>query len=97
GPYADLRDREGFLESARRARLLGFDGKWCLHPDQIAWAEEAFSPTAQEIAEAERVLSAHAEATAEGRGAVALGAAMVDEASRKMAEQVLARARRPQS
>ena len=44
GPYADYRDRQGFLESARRAAAFGFEGKWCIHPDQVPWANEVFSP-----------------------------------------------------
>jgi citrate lyase subunit beta/citryl-CoA lyase len=93
GPYADYRDLDGFLESARRARLLGMDGKWCIHPSQIAPANEQFTPPADQVARAERTLAAYEEAVAVGRGAATLDGAMIDEASRKMAARLLARAR----
>jgi citrate lyase beta subunit len=93
GPYADTRDREGFIESARRAALLGFEGKWCIHPDQVPWANEAFSPTPDELAEAERILAAWRGAAEQGAGAVAIDGRMIDEASRRMAESVTARGR----
>lgn len=93
GPYANFRDRDGYLESARRARALGFDGKWCIHPNQIEWANQAFTPTQDQYERAERVLDAYREATAAGLGAAVLDGKMIDEASRKMAEQIAARGR----
>lgn len=92
GPYADIRDREGFVESARRAAAFGFEGKWCVHPDQVPWANEVFSPTRTEVAEAREILDAWRAAVEDGRGAAALDGRMIDEASRRMAEGVLARA-----
>lgn len=93
GPYVDFGDRDGYVESARRALRLGFDGKWCIHPNQIEWASEVFTPTAEQVELAERLLSAYEEATAAGRGAAAFEGKLIDEASRKMAERILARAR----
>jgi citrate lyase beta subunit len=93
GPYVDFSDREGYEESAVRAKLLGFDGKWCIHPNQIPWANEVFSPTADEVADAMRVLAAYAEAVEAGRGAIALDGKLIDEASRKVAERTVERAR----
>jgi citrate lyase beta subunit len=93
GPYADIRDRKGFIESAQRASLLGFEGKWCIHPDQVPWANEAFSPTPEQLAEAEEILEAWRAATEQGKGAAAVDGRMIDEASRRMAESVTARAR----
>jgi citrate lyase beta subunit len=93
GPYADIRDREGFVESARRAAALGFEGKWCIHPDQVPWANDVFSPTDEQVAEAEAILAAWREAADDGRGAAAFDGRMIDEASRRMAESVVARRR----
>jgi len=93
GPYVDFNDREGYVESARRAQLLGFDGKWCIHPNQIEWANAVFTPSADEFDYAERLLEAYREATDAGRGAVVFDGKMIDEATRKMAERVAARGR----
>ena len=93
GPYVDFHDRDGYLESARRAKLLGFDGKWSVHPNQIEWAAAEFTPSRELYEEAERVLAAYAEATAAGRGAAVLDGKMIDEATRKLAEQLAARGR----
>jgi citrate lyase subunit beta / citryl-CoA lyase len=92
GPYAQIRDADGFRQVARRSRTLGFDGKWALHPDQIELCNEIFSPSPEEFDRASRILSAYAEATDGSRlGAVMFEGEMIDEASRKMAEQVVAR------
>lgn len=93
GPYADYRDLEGLRRAAMRARALGYDGKWCIHPSQIAVINEVFTPTEEEIAWAKEVLRAFHEAERERRGATALGSTMIDAASLRMAESTLARAR----
>jgi citrate lyase beta subunit len=93
GPYVDYSDRDGYVESALRAKLLGFDGKWCIHPNQIPWANDVFSPTAEEIAAAQLILDAYAEAVGSGRGAISLDGKLVDEASRTVAERTLERGR----
>jgi len=94
GPYAQIRDPEGFRVVARRSQLLGFDGKWALHPDQIELCNEIFSPAIEDYERAERILDAYAKGTGEGgRGALVFEGEMIDEASRKMAEQVAARGR----
>ncbi len=93
GPYVDFQDHEGYLESARRARLLGFDGKWCVHPNQIDWANAAFTPTQELYKESERLLAAYAEATAAGRGAAVHEGKMIDEATRRLAEKLAAAGR----
>jgi citrate lyase subunit beta/citryl-CoA lyase len=94
GPYAQIRDSKGFRQVARRSRTLGFDGKWALHPDQIELCNEIFSPSPEEFERASRIISAYAEATDGNRlGAVMFEGEMIDEASRKMAEQVFARGR----
>ena len=90
GPYGDIRDDDGLRSRARVARALGYDGKWTIHPDQIPTVNEVFTPTEEELARAEALLTAYARATdEEGRGAALFEGEMVDEASRKMAERVV--------
>jgi citrate lyase beta subunit len=93
GPYAAIRDLDGLREAALRARAVGCDGKWALHPDQIAVVNEVFSPDPDEVARAQAIVEALASAAADGRGVLAHGDEMIDEATRKTAEDVLARAR----
>ena len=96
GPYLQVRDVDGFRRVAGRSAALGFDGKWVLHPDQIAAANEVYSPQQSDYDQAENILDAYAHFTsAEGgaTGAVMLGEEMIDEASRKMAVVVAAKGR----
>jgi citrate lyase subunit beta/citryl-CoA lyase len=94
GPYLLIKDLDGFRDMAVRARALGYDGKWALHPGQIDVLNDVFTPSQEEFDKAATVLEAYAHATeVEGRGAVMFGSEMIDEASRKMAEQVAARGR----
>jgi citrate lyase subunit beta/citryl-CoA lyase len=94
GPYLVIKDLDGFREMAQRSRALGYDGKWALHPGQIDVLNEVFAPTQEEYDKAEAILEAYAHATdVEQRGAVMFGAEMIDEASRKMAEQLALRGR----
>ncbi|MFD7509837.1 HpcH/HpaI aldolase/citrate lyase family protein [Streptomyces sp. NPDC059853] len=88
GPYLQIRNPAGFREVAGRSAALGFDGKWVLHPDQIAAANEIFSPSQEDYDRAELILDAYAwwtSAAGGARGAAMLGEEMIDEASRKMA------------
>lgn len=94
GPYAAVRDLDGFRESARRAVLLGFDGKWAVHPDQIASCNELFSPSPDQFDAAVALLEAYRRSVElEGAGAASHDGEMIDEASRKLAEGVVARGR----
>ena len=94
GPYLVIKDLEGFREMALRARALGYDGKWALHPGQIDVLNEVFSPTQDEYDKAEAIMEAYAHATdVERTGAVMFGTEMIDEASRKMAEHLAMRGR----
>jgi citrate lyase subunit beta/citryl-CoA lyase len=92
GPSADFSDEDEFRVAAMQARLLGFDGKWCIHPNQIPWANEVFTPTEAEIREALEIVAAYAQAVAEGTGAISLDGKLVDEATRKLAESTIERA-----
>jgi citrate lyase subunit beta/citryl-CoA lyase len=93
GPYAAIRDLDGFAEVARRSRALGYDGKWALHPDQIAICNDTYTPTQDELDRALAILKAYRASTDDGLGAVAFGGEMIDEASRKMAVSVVDRGR----
>jgi citrate lyase subunit beta/citryl-CoA lyase len=88
GPYARVGDEAGLRERARLARALGVDGKWTIHPGQIATVNEVFSPAREEWERAEAMLAAYDAAHAEGRGAAVFDGEMIDEANRKMAERV---------
>lgn len=88
GPYLLIKDLDGFREMAMRARALGYDGKWALHPGQIDVLNDVFTPSQEEFDKAEALLEAYKEATEVDRtGAVMFGNEMIDEASRKMAVQ----------
>ena len=89
GPVADYGDEEGLRRSCLIARSLGFDGKWCIHPAQIAIVNEAFSPTDKEVDWAKKVVAAYDEASAEGSGSVSVEGQMVDAASIKLARNTL--------
>jgi citrate lyase subunit beta / citryl-CoA lyase len=94
GPYLMIKDLDGFRDMAERARALGFDGKWAVHPGQVDVLNKVFTPTQDEFDKAEAMLEAYRHATEVERvGAVMFGSEMIDEASRKMAEQVVARGR----
>ena len=93
GPYAVIDDPEGYEESCTYASLLGCDGKWAIHPSQIGIANEVFAPDPETAAKAERIIDAYSEAKNSGRGTASVDGEMIDEATHKMAERVLERAR----
>jgi citrate lyase subunit beta/citryl-CoA lyase len=93
GPYAAFRDAAGLERSCRIARSLGFDGKQCIHPSQLATANTVFAPTEEEALRAERIVQAYEAAAAEGRGAASLDGKMIDMANIRMARVVLERYR----
>jgi citrate lyase subunit beta / citryl-CoA lyase len=96
GPYVKVRDPAGLVETARRTQILGYDGKWSVHPDQIAPINELFSPTQEQFDRATAILGAY-QASVEGaerKGAAMLGEEMIDEASAKMARSLVTRGRR---
>jgi len=83
GPFVTLGDDEGLRASARRSRAFGYDGKWCIHPAQVAVCNEVYAPTPEEVERARRILGVEGVARLDGE--------MVDEANRRMAESILAR------
>jgi citrate lyase beta subunit len=94
GPVADHRDEEGLRKSCLLVRSLGFDGKGCIHPAQMAIVNDHFSPTEREVEWAKKVVAAYKEATAAGSGAISVEGQMVDAASIRMARNTLDVARR---
>jgi malyl-CoA/(S)-citramalyl-CoA lyase len=93
GPFGDFKDSEGFKAQAYRAAVLGCEGKWAIHPSQIALANEVYSPSEAEVTKARRILEAMAQAQKEGKGAVALDGRLIDIASIRQAEVLVAKAK----
>ena len=99
GPYLKIRELDALRDYAMRTRILGYDGKWALHPDQVKVINEVFTPTQEQFDHAIDLLDAYEKATTEGdpgerKGAVMFGDEMIDEASRKMATKFLHRGER---
>lgn len=90
-PYGNFRDPEGLLRAAARSRALGFDGKWAIHPSQLEGLNRVFAPDDAEVARAREVIAAYEAAQAQGRGAAAIGGSMIDQASLRMARDVVRR------
>jgi malyl-CoA/(S)-citramalyl-CoA lyase len=91
GPFGDFADRDGYTSAARRAAALGCEGKWAIHPSQVELANEVFSPDEAEVERARRILDAMEEAAKEGKGAVSLDGRLIDAASIRMAENLMAK------
>jgi citrate lyase subunit beta/citryl-CoA lyase len=89
GPFGDFKDPDGYLDAARRGAALGIEGKWAIHPSQIALANQVFTPPAAEVQRARRILDALEQAAREGRGAAQLDGRMIDAASARMAQNVV--------
>jgi len=96
GPFLKIREHDQFRDYCNRTKTLGYDGKWALHPDQVAILNEVFSPTQEQFDRAWDILDAYEKATTEGhrKGAVMFGDEMIDEASRKMAIKFVSRGER---
>jgi malyl-CoA/(S)-citramalyl-CoA lyase len=91
GPYGDFTDPEGYLASARRAAVLGYEGKWAIHPSQIVLANDVFTPDERIVSKTRRIVAAMEEAAAQGKGAVSLDGRLIDAASIRMAQNLLAK------
>src|SRR5437762_6201421 len=95
GPFLKVRDGDAFRDYCQRTRILGYDGKWALHPDQVTILNEVFSPTQEQFDRACAILDAYKPATEGDRlGPVMFGDEMIDEASRKMATKFVSRGER---
>jgi citrate lyase beta subunit len=90
GPYGDYSDPDGFRAGARRAAALGCEGKWAIHPSQVELANEVFSPPEAEVDRARRIIEALRQAEAQGKGAASVDGKMIDAASERMAQTVIA-------
>lgn len=86
GPFGDFSDPEGYRAAAKRAAVLGCEGKWAIHPSQVALANEVMSPSPAEVERAERIIQAMSDAEAAGKGAVSLDGRLIDYASIRQAE-----------
>ena len=91
-PYPAYQDADGYRRAATHASLLGFDGKWAIHPSQIAIANEVFAPTAVEVAAARDAIETYRSAEAEGVGAIGQNGRLVDAAHMRLAENILHKA-----
>jgi malyl-CoA/(S)-citramalyl-CoA lyase len=91
GPFGDFTDPEGYLASARRAAVLGYEGKWAIHPSQVPLANEVFTPDTHVVEKTRRIIAAMRQAAAEGKGAVSLDGRLIDAASIRMAQTLLAK------
>ena len=93
GPFGDFNDPEGYRDAAKRAAAMGYEGKWAIHPSQVPLANEVMSPPEAEVSRALRVLEALEAAAKAGRGAASLDGKLIDAASARMAENVVAQSR----
>ncbi len=91
GPFGDFTDPEGYLASARRAAVLGYEGKWAIHPAQIELANDVFTPSDHIAEKTRRIIAALEEAADRGQGAVSLDGRLIDAASIRMAQNLLAK------
>ncbi len=89
GPFGDFADDDGYRAQARRSAVLGCEGKWAIHPKQVALANEIFTPPAKEVERARRILAAMEQASKEGKGAVSLDGRLIDIASIRQAEALV--------
>jgi malyl-CoA/(S)-citramalyl-CoA lyase len=89
GPFGDFNDPEAYRAAAQRAAVLGYEGKWAIHPSQITLANAVMSPPEKEVTRAKRVLGVLAEAAKAGKGAAQLDGRMIDAASARMAENIV--------
>ncbi|MGH1356311.1 MAG: L-malyl-CoA/beta-methylmalyl-CoA lyase [Thalassovita sp.] len=90
GPFGDFSDDEGYIAQAKRSATLGMVGKWAIHPKQIALANQVFTPSDEDVAEAREILAAMEQAKANGEGATVYKGRLVDIASIKQAEVIVA-------
>ena len=97
GPFGDFSDPASFEAEARRAAALGYEGKWAIHPSQIEPANAVLSPTEAELDNAHRLMQAMIDAQRTGSGAGSLDGRLIDIASIKLAENLLAKARQVQA
>src|SRR5271165_2721985 len=91
GPFGDFKDPDGYIAAANRAAVLGYEGKWAIHPSQIELANDVFTPDDRLVEKTHRIIDALKEAAASGKGAVSLDGRLIDAASIRMVEGLLAK------
>lgn len=91
-PYFTLGDAPGYAAAVARSRRMGFQGRLCIHPEQIAGANQGYAPSAKEVARAERIVAAFRAAEATGAAAIQVDGQMVDYPVAQQAERLLAAA-----
>ncbi|SFJ98303.1 HpcH/HpaI aldolase/citrate lyase family protein [Methylocapsa palsarum] len=92
GPFGDFNDPDAFIAAANRVAVLGYEGKWAIHPSQIELSNKVFTPSDAEVTKAKRIVEAMADAAKAGKGAVSLDGRLIDIASIRMAEALLKKA-----
>ena len=92
GPFGDFSDSDGYIAAAKRAAVLGCEGKWAIHPSQITLANTVMSPSESEVDKANRIIEAMKIAASEGKGAVSLDGRLIDYASIRQAEVLVEKA-----
>ncbi len=92
GPIADFRDTETFMQECQRVKTLGMSGKWAIHPSQVEIAEGVFAPSQDEVDTARKQKKAYEEALNEGLGAIQVDGVMIDAASIRMSQHIIAKA-----
>ena len=97
GPFGDFSDPDGYRAAAKRAAVLGCEGKWAIHPSQVNLANEVMSPSEGEVDRANRILRAMADAEAAGKGAVSLEGRLIDYASIRQAEVLIEKVKQIES
>ena len=90
GPFVDFRDEAGLARDCATVRQLGFTGKWCIHPGQVATVNQLFTPSAEELAYCRRVVAAFDEAVARGTAATSVDGRMIDVPGYHRARRILA-------
>jgi malyl-CoA/(S)-citramalyl-CoA lyase len=89
GPFGDFSDPDGYIAAAKRSAVLGFEGKWAIHPSQVDLANQVFTPSEAEVKKAQRIVDAMEQAGKEGKGAVSLDGRLIDIASIRQAQALL--------
>jgi malyl-CoA/(S)-citramalyl-CoA lyase len=92
GPFGDFSDDDGYIAAANRAAALGYEGKWAIHPSQIELANQVYTPSEADVTKARRIIDALTQAAKEGKGAVSLDGRLIDIASIRMAQALIAKA-----
>ena len=89
GPYGDFNDPDGYINAAKRAAAIGYEGKWAIHPSQIKLANDVFSPPSSEVERAKRIITELEKAASMGKGAAQIDGRMIDAASERMANNIV--------